>query len=72
VSKRVVYEIVKEEFCVAAICCNDVPFPIFDANGQVLLELMHSTHFFRMLEASQNTGLEERQDAVLAGRKVPS
>jgi len=34
VSKRVVYEIVKEEFCVAAICCNDVPFPILDANGQ--------------------------------------
>jgi len=34
VSKRVVYEIVKEELCVAALCCNDVPFPIFDANGQ--------------------------------------
>ncbi|CAG5086199.1 Oidioi.mRNA.OKI2018_I69.PAR.g11137.t1.cds [Oikopleura dioica] len=33
VSKRVVFEIVKEEFCTSAICCNDVPYPIFDASG---------------------------------------
>lgn len=48
VSKRVVYEIVKEELCVAAICCNDVPFPIIDANGQVrFLASRHSIDSFQ-------------------------
>ena len=56
-----------------AICCDYVPFPIIEANGQVRFE-HRSTRLidFRKSEASLNSGLEERLEAMLTGRKVPS